>query len=486
MREKSLVKNFIIYFFKTVVIGFFPTLVFFFSAHILGKEGTGRVQFVQNLASYFQLFATFGITSYAIREGAKVRDDKAKLTKLTKEMIRLNLITLSISFVAYVGMFFIAPDKYKNLIIIFAFFLISSGLNLDWFFNVTEDYLYITIRTGISNIIALIFVLLFLNDKADLEICAIGIVFPYVGMLIANIFGIRKEIDFKTKCDLNIKQHIKPISVLFSIIIASSIYSLLDTTMLEIMKGDAAVGLYSAASKLTRMVLQIITSLCAVFVPRLSYYIANKDLKKYRELAFNAISIVALIAIPCGVGLFMFSHQAIDIASGSDYFEAEIPMKILSINLLFSALDGILAWQILVPNNKEKIISIATAAGAITDLVLNFIFIPIYGVSGAAIATLFSELTVFVICIVAARNYIPLASIVKNLFKYFVASLPIVLVGLVLLYKGNFSSIVTMLIAVVVSGIIYVTVLLLIKEKLLAEMILMIKNRGKKPNPDKN
>ena len=79
MKEKSMKKNFLISFFRTVIMILVPLLIFPYASRVLGTEGIGRVQYIQSIASYFQLFATFGMTSYGIREGAKLKNDRKKL-----------------------------------------------------------------------------------------------------------------------------------------------------------------------------------------------------------------------------------------------------------------------------------------------------------------------------------------------------------------------------------------------------------------------
>lgn len=442
----------------------------------LGKTGSGSVKYIMSIATYFQLFATFGISSYAIREGAKIRDDKRKLDSFVVEMLLFNFATLTIAILGYLVTFAIPKfGNYTTLLSIFLFFVLFSGLTLDWFFNVYEEYVYITIRTCISQLLAVCILFAFLKPERSF-VYAIALVFPYCGMFIANVIGIVRRTDFKNVDKPNIIRHIKPVSAMFAIVIASSIYSVLDTSMLGWMKGDDSVGFYSAASELTKLSIKLITAICAVFVPRLSYYIGIGQIDKFKKLAVRAINIVVLIAIPASFGLFVLSRQSIILFSSEDFLPATTTMQILSVNLLFSAIDGILGWQILVPNKRENVLCVATFVGAVVDLLANLLLIPIWDYQGAAIATLISELCVFVICVSEARKYVGFKPIVIHGIKCVIASLPIILIGMITV-KSGLSSLMTFVVAVPTSGILYLIILWLTKDELATSLKDFLQNR---------
>ena len=64
------------------------------------------------------------------------------------------------------------------------------------------------------------------------------------------------------------------------------------------------------------------------------------------------------------------------IFSGSNFIEAVPAMKILSFDFIFAAMNGFLAWQVMIPYNQEKSLLSATILGALLDFVLNFLWIP--------------------------------------------------------------------------------------------------------------
>ena len=81
MAQKSLKKNALLNIFKTLLGVIFPLITFPYSSRILQPDGIGKVNFAQSVVSYFAIFAALGISSYGIREAAKLRDDKKQLSK---------------------------------------------------------------------------------------------------------------------------------------------------------------------------------------------------------------------------------------------------------------------------------------------------------------------------------------------------------------------------------------------------------------------
>jgi O-antigen/teichoic acid export membrane protein len=72
---------------------------------------------------------------------------------------------------------------------------------------------------------------------------------------------------------------------------------------------------------------------------------------------------------------------------------------------------------------KEKITILSMSAGTIISLGLNGILIPIYGSTGAAVATLSTELIVSIIIVFMAKNMIKWKIFNKNLIQVLMASI---------------------------------------------------------------
>lgn len=476
MKVKSLKFNSIVNITKTVLGIIFPLITFPYASRILGATGIGRVDYANSIANYFILFASLGISTYAIREGAKVRDDKEKLNQLATEVFVINSIS---TVVAYIGLIICSSlpvfRNYQNLILLNGTVMIFELIGVNWLFNIFEDYVYITVRTFAFQIISLIILFLFVKTKNDYFIYAGLIVFSNAGANVFNIFYSKKYVSIFNCHKLNLKKHLKPIFIIFGIGIASQIYLNIDTTMLGLLKDDHEVGLYSAAIKISRTVGTLISSACAVLIPRLSYYIKMEMKREYRRIVNTTINYILVLAIPCSFGCVLLSRECIYLFSGSGFSDAAPIMQILAPNIIFAVMNGFLAYQIFIPFGKELYTCIATAMGAVVNIILNSVFIVMFGTRGAAVATVLAEFCVFVILMIYMKKFYQDRSLFTEVWKYCVAGIAMFGVGKIIALFG-LGLISKILIIVVGCAVIYYSILLLLNANIAYEITGMVKS----------
>lgn len=250
---------------------------------------------------------------------------------------------------------------------------------------------------------------------------------------------------------------------------ATTIYTNLDTVMLGFMKSNTEVGYYNAAVKIKTVLLGVVTSLGAVLLPRASYYIENNLIDEFKRISSKAINFVILISFPLALYFIIFAKEGIFFLSGDAYAKAILPMQILMPTLIFIGLTNIMGIQMLIPLGKEKVVLYSEIAGAIVDLAINTVLIPIMASSGAAIGTLVAEMVVWIVQYIALKEdvketyvkirYLP---IVIGLAISALFSMPIKLLGL--------SSFFTLLLSAIVFFGVYLVVLTVAKEKLVNEI----------------
>ena len=97
MKDKSLKINAILNGLKQCFGILFPLITFPYVSRTLGEDGFGKYSFSWSIVSYFVLLAGLGVSTYAIREGARIRDDKEKLSQFCSEAFTINVITTIIS-----------------------------------------------------------------------------------------------------------------------------------------------------------------------------------------------------------------------------------------------------------------------------------------------------------------------------------------------------------------------------------------------------
>lgn len=424
VKQKSITINLIANGIKTLMSVLFPLITFPYASRVLGAAGIGKVNYASSIISYFSLFAALGISTYAVREGSRIRDDKERFNKFAKEMLNINLMTTFLSYICLV-IFLCLPvlSNYKNLLIIFSVGIVFTTIGMEWLFIIKEEYAYITKRAILFQFVSLALLFLLVRSKEDYVWYASLTVISSGGSAILNFFYSRKFVDWRKKYYCEYRKHIKPILLIFGTSLASSIYMTMDTTMLGAMKGDTSTGIYTAAVKINSVINTLLNTISATILPRVSYYIGNGLKNEYRELMKVSADILFMIAMPIAVGMICTSDILIVLFSGAEFISGSFAAKILSVKLVVGAVNRILAYQICIPYKKDKEVLISTVAGAVFNLLANVILINFFDVSGAAIATLCSELIVFCVLTVYIRPFFETYSLYKRMPVYFCSSI---------------------------------------------------------------
>lgn len=479
MKDKSILKNTIIYTIRILSSMIFPLITFPYISRVLSPDGIGAYNFSNSVISYFSLLAGLGISTYAIREGAKVRDDRLKLEELAQELFTINLISTVFSYILFLTVVNIIPQfvEYKSLLFILSFTLPLSTLGTEWIFSIFEDYFYITIRSISFQLISLILMILLVKNRSDVNTYAIITVFANAGSNIFNYMYAKRYFKHKIVFENKILKHIKPIFILFAAAIASQIYINSDTTMLGFLKGNRDVGIYAAATKIYNILRSLLTAFITVIVPRLNYCYKkrNKD-NSYQKLFKDSLNYYMAVIIPASIGIFLISRVIIVILSGNEYISAEISLKILSIALIFSTTGSFIANCALIVSGQDKNILIATVIGAMVNLCLNFIFIPLFSYNGAAFTTLIAEFIVFNIQLYFSRNIIKIKQYITLSIKPIIASIPMFVFS-ILLHLLELNYILELILTIVVAVISYGYILFVMKHEIIGTVITAIKRK---------
>lgn len=397
-KQKSIGVNLIANGIKTLMSVLFPLITFPYASRILGTSGIGKVNYASSIISYFSMFAALGISTYAVREGARIRDDREKFSKFAKEMLNINLCTTLISYTALI-IFLRLPilGGYKNLLMISSAGIVFTTIGMEWLFIIKEEYAYITKRAILFQCISLVLLFVLVRSKENYNWYAALTVISSGGSAVLNLWHSRRLVNWKQKGILEYRKHLKPILLIFGTSVASSIYMTMDTTMLGALQGDDATGIYTAAVKINLVVSTLIGTISSTILPRVSYYIGNGLKKEYEKLMKTSVDILLMISMPMAIGMICTSDILILIFSGKEFLAGSLAAKILSAKVVVGAVNRILAYQICIPYKRDKEVLISTVCGAVFNLFANAALISRFGATGASVATLFSEGIVFLV-----------------------------------------------------------------------------------------
>lgn len=398
-KKRSVTFNFMMNCILTVSSMIFPLLSFPYVSRILQPSGTGKVSFAVSVVSYFSMAAMLGVPTYGIRACARVRDDKEELSRTVQEILCLNIFMGLLAYaVFFLSLVFVERFRMdRSLFLVVGLTIGFNVIGVEWLYKGLERYTYITVRSLIFKAAALVLMFFMIREPEDYMIYGGLTIFASVGSNLLNFLQLRKYIFLHPLKPYRVRRHLRPVAVFFAMSVAATVYTNLDTVMLGFMKSDAEVGLYNAAVKIKSVLVSVVTSLGAVLLPRVSYYVQKGLLEEFERVTKKALEFVVLVGLPVTVYFILFADNAILLLTGPAYRGATHAMQIIMPTVFFIGLTNIIGLQVLVPLGKEKAVFYSECAGAAVDVFLNLLLIPKMGAAGAAAGTLAAEMTVFAV-----------------------------------------------------------------------------------------
>lgn len=352
-------------------------------------------------------------------------------------------------------------------------------LDISWFFQGIEDFRKVTMRNFIIKILSVLLIFVLVKNEDDL----IKYIIIYV---VSNLIGngtlwykLSKIIDFKCIKQTKIKKYIKPAFTMLIPQIATSVYTILDKTMIgSLCKEISEVGYYEQAQKIAKIALTLLTSLNTVLIPKISksYNDGNaEEVKKYMSKTFNFIW---FLSIPLMFGIIAISSKFVPWFFGEDFNKVKVLLIETTPIILFIAFSTALGSQYLMSIGKQIVHTNFVIIGALANVLANFLLIPKLESEGAIIASVISESIIAIgeVLYVLLTKRIKLKDITDGAWKYIISGI-IMLVVTYFLCLNLAATIATTLIQMFIGALIYIIMLVLLKDKLLNEIIIKLKNK---------
>ena len=399
--KKNIVYNILLSFTNIL----FPLISFPYAARILGPKGIGEVQFVMSFAQYFSIFAAIGIPIYGVRAIAKIRDNASKLSSTFLSLSTLFFIASVAVSCIYFLIVCLHPyfSSNQHYYIIAGILVFLSFSYTDWYYSGIEAFHKITIRSIVVKSISLALLYTFVKTSSDIYNYLWISIFSILGNQVYNFLDIYLHLEIK-KPVFSFSEHYKPLLLIFGATIASSIYTLWDTIILYFLTSPEVVGYYTVSSKLTKLIIPVITAIGATLIPSITYYYNNQQIDKAKTFLRSSLDVTIFTTIPVTVGLMTLAPELIFTFAGIEFAPSVLAMQIMSVLPIVIGLGHLLSFQWLIPFGKNKAVFIAMLIGLAVSMISNLILIPLYLDKGAAISAVITE------CIVCAAYYYHLRS----------------------------------------------------------------------------
>lgn len=194
-----------------------------------------------------------------------------------------------------------------------------------------------------------------------------------------------------------------------------------DTLMLTKMMALEQVGLYQAALPIATTLTVLSSGVITVLFPLFTELWQKQEKERvelYLHYIYKYLFILTVLLISL---LIFFSNDLLVLMFGTNYSSAENALILLLVGIIFSIYSSI-NLQSLSSFGNPKLVSKIVFTGAIFNIVFNFIFIRLWGISGAALATSLSYLLMSLLSWYYLKKYVAISVGIKKLFGLFLLS----------------------------------------------------------------
>jgi len=373
----------------------------------LGPEKFGLLSYALGFVMLFGTIASFGLNEILVRD---LLQDKTQIKELLSTAFFLKIFGfLMMGCFIIFALQFTNDDKYTHLMItIISLGIFFQSFNvIDCYFQSQVQSKYVVIVQFIQLLITSLIKIFLILNKATLIWFAIVFMIDQalLSILLLSIYRWKKEwfSIFSVKWELVTQLFKDAWPLIFSGMMVS-IYMKIDLIMIKEMLDVKAVGIYAAAVKLCEVLyflpVVVMSSLFPAIVEarKQNLIVYRKQVYLIYEIMIGATAIVAIITM-------FLADWIVYILYGSIYQEAATILKIYIWAFVFVSL-GVVSSKYLVAENLEIYALYRSVVGAIINITLNWYLIPIYGIKGAAFATLITQIFVaylFLFCFQSTR-----------------------------------------------------------------------------------
>lgn len=469
MKDVSITINFIMRMLRILIGGVFTFFLLKFSTNIFSPVEIGEIDYANTIILYISSIASLGINNYGIRETALVSNNKERLSYSTIELLLIIFITTLIGYVVLFLMIygFGFFSNIKTLLLIMSINILLMNLGINWFYIGIEEQTFITIRFVIVRFVVAILLLLVHNEN-DFIIYVILYTSIEGGMGILNMLFLPKRINFRIDFrKLNLRKHIRPLLTIFVGSISIIIYNQLNVVMLSNYYPDR-VAFFSIPNQVIYFIVVLVTLLVPVLMPKVVQAINQRDYDVVDKYSVLSLQYILFFALPIICYIMVMSKEITLMLSSDSFLDAQEPFKYFSVTILLVALNNFFGLQILYSYNKEKIYSLVIFVTLLINIILNFLFIPVYRENGVVISTIFSEILKALVLYSYSRRFIKGVKLFSFKFlKYFIAS-SIMLIPIFFISALELKYTMELAISFFIGSASYLLVLYLLKEELVS------------------
>lgn len=390
IKDSKFLKKIIDAFFGKVLFILFSLLFSLIVTRLYGIETFGEYTFAFTIVSILMILSKAGLDNGLIYSIPKTKDKYISLSLLVNFIISVLVIIISFIAVEEEYIRYLLPLIWLLSMeqIFFGIYRAEGKIREFYFIN---GFLSMIVRVG------LVLILFFFWGDSPFTLALavyISLIFSNIVYFIQNKRKIKK-IEFDKSFLL----------YSFPLVLANLLGVLMvkiDIVMLGILSTKENVGIYQIVGQVTSAVSLILIVFSTVFAPKISEFYHQNNFDGIRNLYTKATRVLSSIGILSTVILIIFSNYFLSLF-GQAAVEGSMALIYLSLGQLINISVGSV-WTMMAMTGRPKLQLYANIIAFTTNITLNFILIPKYGIEGAAISTMITHFIINIIGYIAVSR----------------------------------------------------------------------------------
>ena len=474
----KIVKNYFYNVLYNILVLVVPLVTAPYLARVLGASNLGIYSYVNSVTSIIISVSIIGLYSYGSRQVAYERDNKERLSQLFWNLMSLRFILCLIGTLLYFG--YAVNTAYADYFALYYIYYLGNALDCTWLFVGVEEMKIPSIKNIFAKLLSVVGIFAFVRTSDDLVKYIFLLAFATFSGILLTYPQIRKYVTFMKPDIRSYKEHLKGALILFLPSLVSTVYLQMDKVMIEWLTNETSqISFYDQAEKIVMIPLTFITVLSSVMMPRIANEFAHNHKENICHLLAKACRVSMLMAFPLMLGIAAIADDFIPWYLGQDFMATATTLKILAPIVLSNTLVGISGTQYFIATNQTQILLKSNISASVMNVVVNALLIPKFGYLGAGVATVLSNYTLVVVQYRAMAKQVDIRKMFEHTWKYLVIA---PMMYCVVSVYGYFRPAIpfTTFTQILIGIILYITVLIIIRDDVTLEGISAILKKGRK------
>ncbi len=387
-------------------------LAVFFITNNYGDTVYGRFSLTQTILEFLALLFSFGLTTATVKFTASKEFFYNGLPQ-NQFLKKTVIVLLFSSIVCSVGLFSIKnwfstvvfEDKqllpYLKYLSFFMVFIVFHAFFSEFLRGKGKFFQYALFRYALPNLGFLLFLVVFYQFQLKEETTILAyLISIFILSLVMLFYFPFKLLNTKTSF-----KYSELLAVSFPMLFSSAFLFLsnwTDVFMLGKMVSKADLGVYNASYKLSLIALVVINAVNTVLAPKISKLYSENKLKAIGVEVQHATKLITIITLPMVIVLLVFRIPVLSLY-GEAFVRGEYVLIVVSLGLLFNSFSGSVG-QILNMTNHQKVLKRFTLYSLLINISFNYFLILRYGILGAAIASVISNVFLNTLCVIFIKK----------------------------------------------------------------------------------